>query len=590
MPSSDVTPEISYDDGSESWSNESSGDSKPPARKCHPNEVLGSIGDVESGEFESGALPTATMVGTLSHPVGSVRSTSTSSGDRAVAAVINAGNLSSQMAKTEEGDSRKKKAFKTLDGDEPKGCCVGRLKRRVFIGIVLAIAIILALVLTTTISTSKSSAAPAVSGDPPLSDSTGEAVPLPGGGEPVLTNNAKMTTIRNIILFYGVTPTAVLDDRSTPQFAALDWLANVDSASSYQMADDIRVIQRYVLATLFFSTNGNDWTETYEWLSDDHECNWNMEEKDWLLDMTPTMHGVECDDKGFFDFDGKPHVIGIRLDSNNLDGPLPAEISALSSLEGIYLGNNALVGSLDENIFALPKLREIDLAQNDLLGKIPTNLSEGLSKIDLTSNRLVGSIPESIWVLDQLRYLGLGNNPDLTGAISPKISNTNLEYINLSNVDLSGSSLPDSIGALDLIVFEASNCGLTGPLSDIFRNSIQRIQTVDLSENLLTGDIPMSLSGLHMSLSTLNLESNKISGQIPWGLAKNINLNYLGLANNNFNGDVPWQFNLFLNLSTLTLHNNNLSGEIDDKLCFIRTITADCLGDAPEIDCPCCDQ
>ena len=313
MPSSDVTPEISYDDGSESWSNESSGDSKPPARKFHPNEVLGSIGDVESGEFESGALPTATMVGTLSHPVGSVRSTSTSSGDRAVAAVINAGNLSSQMAKTEEGDSRKKKAFKTLDGDEPKSCCVGRLKRRVFIGIVLAIAIILALVLTTTISTSKSSAAPAVSGDPPLSDSTGEAVPLPGGGEPVLTNNAKMTTIRNIILFYGVTPTAVLDDRSTPQFAALDWLANVDSASSYQMADDIRVIQRYVLATLFFSTNGNDWTETYEWLSDDHECNWNMEEKDWLLDMTPTMHGVECDDKGFFDFDGKPHVIGIRL-------------------------------------------------------------------------------------------------------------------------------------------------------------------------------------------------------------------------------------------------------------------------------------
>merc|ERR1711971_1161649 len=81
-------------------------------------------------------------------------------------------------------------------------------------------------------------------------------------------------------------------------------------------------------------------------------------------------------------------------------------------------------------------------------------------------------------------------------------------------------------------------------------------------------------------------ESNKISGQIPWGLAKNINLNYLGLANNNFNGDVPWQFNLFLNLSTLTLHNNNLSGEIDDKLCFIRTITADCLAMPPRLTVP----
>ena len=112
---------------------------------------------------------------------------------------------------------------------------------------------------------------------------------------------------------------------------------NVDSASSYQMADDIRVIQRYVLATLFFSTNGNDWTETYEWLSDDHECNWNMEEKDWLLDMTPTMHGVECDDKGFFDFDGKPHVIGIRLGKSYPERTIVLSIHARSRICGMLL-------------------------------------------------------------------------------------------------------------------------------------------------------------------------------------------------------------------------------------------------------------
>ena len=277
----------------------------------------------------------------------------------------------------------------------------------------------------------------------------------------------------------------------------------------------------------------------------------------------------------------------IFLENNNLDGPLPSEVNALYLLQGIYLSNNKLRSDLAEDIFDIPNLREVELQQNGIFAKLPTKLPDTLEKLDMTNNRLVGEIPTSIWTLPNLRYLSLGGNKDLTGSISAQVDQSRLQVINLNDVDLSGSTIPESLAMMDLVIFEVANCGLSGPLPDIFERS-DDLAIVNMSKNSLTGSIPISLSRLHTNLSTINLSSNMLSGDIPWGLTKNIALTYLGLSNNQFEGTVPWQFRFFLYLNTLTLHGNKLYGEVDDSLCYINELTADCSGDQPEIACSCC--
>jgi len=59
-----------------------------------------------------------------------------------------------------------------------------------------------------------------------------------------------------------------LQTNSTPQNYALKWLeANVDLADY----NDTRKIQHYVLATLYFSTTGDNWTEKVGWMSNNDE-------------------------------------------------------------------------------------------------------------------------------------------------------------------------------------------------------------------------------------------------------------------------------------------------------------------------------
>ena len=49
----------------------------------------------------------------------------------------------------------------------------------------------------------------------------------------------------------------LLTDMTSPQGKALDWLINKDAA--FLCPDEPKLIQRYVLAVLYYSTNGENW-------------------------------------------------------------------------------------------------------------------------------------------------------------------------------------------------------------------------------------------------------------------------------------------------------------------------------------------
>lgn len=102
---------------------------------------------------------------------------------------------------------------------------------------------------------------------------------------------------------------------STAQNKALhDWLASSTNLVSYS---DEKKIQHYVLATLFYSTNGDEWYDTTHWLSDNDEYTWYKNADG------PFCSNGAVEDLDFYD---EP-----RKSGNNLAGSILAEMTLLSN-------------------------------------------------------------------------------------------------------------------------------------------------------------------------------------------------------------------------------------------------------------------
>lgn len=76
---------------------------------------------------------------------------------------------------------------------------------------------------------------------------------------------------------------AFLSDESSPQYRGATWVANAVSTDAIHESND-RIIRRFVLATFYFATNGDEWSKcgrgstscdvSREWLTGANECDW----------------------------------------------------------------------------------------------------------------------------------------------------------------------------------------------------------------------------------------------------------------------------------------------------------------------------
>ena len=104
---------------------------------------------------------------------------------------------------------------------------------------------------------------------------------------------------------------ASLRDPSSPQYAAMEWIRTPNNTGIFT---DQRFLARYALATLYYSTRGEEWTTATNWLTDSHEC-------DWFSGNYGRINSPSCDvDLNFVHLD---------LAENNLDGTLPPELVLL---------------------------------------------------------------------------------------------------------------------------------------------------------------------------------------------------------------------------------------------------------------------
>jgi hypothetical protein len=74
-------------------------------------------------------------------------------------------------------------------------------------------------------------------------------------------------------LLSNVTDPSVLSNPSTPQGAAFRWLVDSDP-SQIDPCTYPTLTQRYALTTFYYSTNGDDWTDSTGWLTATNECTW----------------------------------------------------------------------------------------------------------------------------------------------------------------------------------------------------------------------------------------------------------------------------------------------------------------------------
>ena len=66
-------------------------------------------------------------------------------------------------------------------------------------------------------------------------------------------------------------------DTTSPQYKALEWLVYNDTSIDNVRSRPISiVIERYILAVLFFSTNGYGWKSNDGFLTPQHYCDWRF--------------------------------------------------------------------------------------------------------------------------------------------------------------------------------------------------------------------------------------------------------------------------------------------------------------------------
>jgi hypothetical protein len=82
---------------------------------------------------------------------------------------------------------------------------------------------------------------------------------------------------------------------STPQYRALSWLANEDALNlDPETAPGRDILERFVLVTFFFSTDGDNWRNTFKFLQKRSVCEWNNGEP---LD-SDLFGGIVCNGSG----------------------------------------------------------------------------------------------------------------------------------------------------------------------------------------------------------------------------------------------------------------------------------------------------
>jgi hypothetical protein len=196
-----------------------------------------------------------------------------------------------ELAEPSQDDEVVRRRLQDLEkivGEAPTATIIVENKRRRFlIGAALALLLVVGVILGVTI--------PLTTGTNNDKDISEDAVPTPApimildipSNDPVVTptvtpsqsptnaNNNPLNILTEILLNNTVTDAEAFQNDTSPQFLALDWLANDDPALlDLDSTPPVILVERYALAVLYYATNGEDWSNELNFLSASSVCEW----------------------------------------------------------------------------------------------------------------------------------------------------------------------------------------------------------------------------------------------------------------------------------------------------------------------------
>ncbi len=351
------------------------------------------------------------------------------------------------------------------------------------------------------------------------------------------------------------------------------------STPTPEFTPTVATTQRGALVALYEATDGQNWRDSDNWLTDAPIDTWFGVTADRLghvrkLDISGNgLNGHIPDLRALVDLEI------LNLAFNTFPGPFP-DLSALTGLTQLDLQENELTGPIPD-LSAFSSLRHLWLGLNQLEGPIPDeDALPDLVTLNLTKNLLTGAIPPGLDNLLDLQSLTLSGNR-LTGCIPASlqfIRNHDLDKVGLPFCDVptptpgpTPTPATTERGAL-IALYEATgganwsdkrNWLTDEPISmwyGVSTDSSGRVTDLDLSHNRLTGELPDLRALTHLEF--LKVAGNDLGGPVPTfeGLSK---LRHLDLGNNRFSGTVP-DLSALTNLTALYLNGNLLTGQIPD--------------------------
>uniref|UniRef100_A0ACD5W2P7 Uncharacterized protein n=1 Tax=Avena sativa TaxID=4498 RepID=A0ACD5W2P7_AVESA len=247
----------------------------------------------------------------------------------------------------------------------------------------------------------------------------------------------------------------------------------------------------------------------------------------------------------------------LSLRGANVSGALAAAAGARcgSKLEELDLSGNAALRGSVADVAALAGscggLRTLNLS-GGAVGAAKAGGGGGgaqgfaaLDALDLSNNKIAGDA-DFRWMVGagvgSVRWLDLALNK-ISGGLPDFANCSGLQYL-----DLSGNLIAGDVAA--------------GALS-----ACRALRALNLSSNHLAGAFPPNIAGL-TSLTALNLSNNNFSGEVPADAFTGLQqLQSLSLSFNHFNGSIPDNVAALPDLEVLDLSSNTFSGAIPSTLC-----------------------
>ena len=178
-----------------------------------------------------------------------------------------------------------------------------------------------------------------------------------------------LTLLERFVFHHNPSLCAPIDD------AFQTWLRGISTVLGSSCAPADSPEDRAVLVQVHSATDGANWTNNTNWLSERFTREW---------------YGVTNDTNG--------RVHGLFLGSNQLTGKIPFELGGLTKLEWLYLNYNQLTGGIPAELGDLANLRVLSLMDNQLTGEIPAELGRltNLTVLHLAGNQLTGCVPDDL--------------------------------------------------------------------------------------------------------------------------------------------------------------------------------------------------